>query len=117
MRRLGAAIALLLALAGCQTLPTGQAATLKSSSSCAANAYRAMDTPRAAEGEEAAQLATRCTDEFLKRALRDSSRRWSEGPSQIGDLRLTVEDLERYGPSVIVDHHSPDGDRILVWSK
>ena len=33
------------------------------------------------------------------------------------DLRLTVEDLERYGPSVIVDHLAPDGDRILVWSK
>ena len=33
------------------------------------------------------------------------------------DLRLTVEDLERYGPSVIVDHLAPDGDRVLVWSK
>ena len=33
------------------------------------------------------------------------------------DLRLTVEDLERYGPSLIVDHLAPDGDRILVWSK
>jgi len=33
------------------------------------------------------------------------------------DLRLTVEDLERYGPSVIVDHLAADGDRILVWSK
>jgi hypothetical protein len=33
------------------------------------------------------------------------------------DLRLTVEDLERYGPSVIVDHSAPDGERILVWSK
>jgi hypothetical protein len=33
------------------------------------------------------------------------------------DLRLSVEDLERHGPSVIVDHLAPDGDRILVWSK
>jgi hypothetical protein len=33
------------------------------------------------------------------------------------DLRLTVEDLERYGPAVIVDHSAPDGERILVWSK
>jgi hypothetical protein len=33
------------------------------------------------------------------------------------DLRLTVEDLERYGPSVIVDHVANDGDRVLVWSK
>ena len=33
------------------------------------------------------------------------------------DLRLTVEDLERYGPTLIVDHTAPDGDRVLVWSK
>jgi hypothetical protein len=33
------------------------------------------------------------------------------------DLRLTVEDLERVGPSLIVDHQSPDGTRVLVWSR
>jgi hypothetical protein len=33
------------------------------------------------------------------------------------DLRLTVEDLERYGPTLIVDHLAPDGARVLVWSK
>jgi hypothetical protein len=33
------------------------------------------------------------------------------------DLRLTVEDLERFGPTLIVDHKAPDGDRVLVWSK
>lgn len=33
------------------------------------------------------------------------------------DLRLTVEDLERYGPTLIVDHMAPDGARVLVWSK
>jgi hypothetical protein len=33
------------------------------------------------------------------------------------DLKLSVEDLERYGPSLIVDHLAPDGDRVLVWSK
>jgi hypothetical protein len=33
------------------------------------------------------------------------------------DLRLTVEDLERFGPTLIVDHQAPDGDRVLVWSK
>jgi hypothetical protein len=33
------------------------------------------------------------------------------------DLKLSVEDLERYGPSLIVDHSAPDGDRVLVWSK
>jgi hypothetical protein len=33
------------------------------------------------------------------------------------DLKLTVEDLERYGPTLIVDHTSQDGERVLVWSQ
>jgi hypothetical protein len=33
------------------------------------------------------------------------------------DLRLSVDDLERFGPSLIVDHQAPDGERVLVWSK
>jgi hypothetical protein len=33
------------------------------------------------------------------------------------DLRLTVEDLERFGPTLIVDHKNPSGERVLVWSQ
>jgi hypothetical protein len=33
------------------------------------------------------------------------------------DLRLTVADLERFGPTLIVDHQTPEGERVLVWSK
>ncbi len=33
------------------------------------------------------------------------------------NLKLTVEDLERYGPALLVDHQSPDGQRVLVWSQ
>ncbi len=33
------------------------------------------------------------------------------------DLKLTVEDLERYGPTLIVDHKGRDGERVLVWSQ
>ena len=33
------------------------------------------------------------------------------------DLKLTVEDLERYGPTLIVDHRETSGDRVLVWSQ
>jgi hypothetical protein len=33
------------------------------------------------------------------------------------DLRLTVEDLERFGPTLIVDHKSTSGERVLVWSQ
>ena len=33
------------------------------------------------------------------------------------DLRLSVEDLERHGAALIVDHRSPHGERVLVWSE
>jgi hypothetical protein len=33
------------------------------------------------------------------------------------DLKLTVEDLERFGPALIVDHRAASGERVLVWSQ
>jgi hypothetical protein len=33
------------------------------------------------------------------------------------DLKLSVEDLERFGPTLIVDHSGNDGKRVLVWSQ
>jgi hypothetical protein len=33
------------------------------------------------------------------------------------DLRLTAEDLERFGPTLIVDHENTTGERVLVWSQ
>jgi hypothetical protein len=33
------------------------------------------------------------------------------------DLKLTVEDLERYGSTLIVDHRNASGERVLVWSQ
>jgi hypothetical protein len=33
------------------------------------------------------------------------------------DLKLTVEDLERFGPSLILDQKNEGGDRVLVWSQ
>ena len=29
----------------------------------------------------------------------------------------TVEDLERFGPTLILDHKERDGERVLVWSQ
>ena len=52
---------------------------------------------------------------------------WSESsvPELLGwwrkmdleDLKLTVEDLERFGPTLIVDHKNANGERVLVWSQ
>jgi hypothetical protein len=35
----------------------------------------------------------------------------------LAKLRLTVEDLERFGPTLIVDHKDSDGSRVLVWTQ
>jgi hypothetical protein len=33
------------------------------------------------------------------------------------DLKLTVEDLEHFGPTLILDHKDRRGQRVLVWSE
>lgn len=33
------------------------------------------------------------------------------------DLRLSVQDLEREGSALILDHQTAEGERVLVWSK
>lgn len=33
------------------------------------------------------------------------------------DLRLSVQDLERFGPTLIAEHKAPDGSHVLVWSQ
>jgi hypothetical protein len=38
------------------------------------------------------------------------------GDLDLEDLHLTVEDLERFGPTLILDHKERDGERVLVWS-
>ena len=35
----------------------------------------------------------------------------------LSDMKLTVEDLERFGPTLIVDHKGRAGERVLVWSQ
>jgi hypothetical protein len=39
------------------------------------------------------------------------------GNIDLQKLRLTVEDLERFGPTLIVDHRDMNGSRVLVWSQ
>jgi hypothetical protein len=53
--------------------------------------------------------------------LRLKSRRgtidFNGGRLELEDLKLTVEDLERFGPTLIVDHKATGGERVLVWSQ
>lgn len=39
------------------------------------------------------------------------------GDFDLGRMNITEEDLERYGPTLIVDHRGDNGDRVLVWSQ
>ena len=39
------------------------------------------------------------------------------GSIDLQKLRLTVDDLERYGPTLIVDHKDMNGSQVLVWTQ
>ena len=52
--------------------------------------------------------------------------RWKAGGATIDfngrhmdleDLKLSVDDLERFGPTLIAEHKSADGGRVIVWSQ
>ena len=51
--------------------------------------------------------------------MKSGGTRFSMGGNDVDlqKLRLTVEDLERFGPTLIVDHKDHRGTRVLVWSQ
>jgi hypothetical protein len=51
--------------------------------------------------------------------LKGSGGRFDIGRNNVdlARMRLTVEDLERYGPILILDQKDNDGSRVLVWSQ
>jgi hypothetical protein len=51
--------------------------------------------------------------------LKGGGSRFDIGRSNIdlARMRLTVEDLERYGPILILDQKDTDGSRVLIWSQ
>ena len=36
---------------------------------------------------------------------------------RLEDLKLTVQQLERFGPTLVLDQRNAGGDRVLVWSQ
>jgi hypothetical protein len=34
-----------------------------------------------------------------------------------GDLGITVEELERFGPALVADHQGEGGERLLIWTQ
>lgn len=39
------------------------------------------------------------------------------GGWSFSDLHITMEDIERYAPGIIVDFTTPDGEQVLVWAR
>jgi hypothetical protein len=56
---------------------------------------------------------------FWMLRLKSGGGRFDIGHSNVdlGRMRLTVEDLERYGPILILDQKDTKGSRVLVWSE
>jgi hypothetical protein len=54
---------------------------------------------------------------LLRMKMGDTQIQFGDSNVNLQDLRLSVEDLERYGPAIIVDHRSRHGERVLVWSQ
>jgi hypothetical protein len=54
---------------------------------------------------------------LLRLKLRGSAIDFNGNRMELEDLKLTVEDLERYGPVLVVDHHAQTGQRVLVWAQ
>jgi hypothetical protein len=38
------------------------------------------------------------------------------GDWSFSDLHVTLEDIERYAPGIILDFTTPDGQRVLLWA-
>lgn len=50
--------------------------------------------------------------------IREGSFDVSTGPeSDITRVQVSPEDIERYGPALLIEHTEPDGSRFLVWTE
>jgi hypothetical protein len=54
---------------------------------------------------------------LLRMKMRGTTIDFNGNKMDLEDLKLTVEDLERFGPTLIVDHRSTSGERVVVWSQ
>lgn len=54
---------------------------------------------------------------LLRMKMRGTTIDFNGNRMDLEDLKLTVEDLERFGPTLIVDHRSTSGERVVVWSQ
>jgi hypothetical protein len=54
---------------------------------------------------------------LLKLKTGNSRIDFGSGNVDLEDLKISVDDLERFGPTLILDQTNRGGDRVLVWSQ
>lgn len=54
---------------------------------------------------------------LLRMKVKGATIDFSGNQMDLEDLKLTVEDLERFGPALVLDQQNEGGDRVLVWSQ
>lgn len=54
---------------------------------------------------------------LLRLKMDNSTIDFGSSSVRLEDLKVTVEDLERFGPTLILDQRNAGGDRVLVWSQ
>ncbi len=54
---------------------------------------------------------------LLRLKVKGTTIDFSGNQLDLEDLKLTVEDIERFGPSLVLDQRNEGGDRVLVWSQ
>lgn len=54
---------------------------------------------------------------WMLRLGREKIRLGTGGDLQFEQLKLTAEELEKYGPSLLLDHRGRNGKRVLVWTQ
>ena len=54
---------------------------------------------------------------LLRLKVKDTAIDFGGNRMDLEDLKLTVEDLERFGPSLVLDQKNRGGDRVLVWTQ
>jgi len=42
---------------------------------------------------------------------------WKWGSIEIEDVNLTIEDIERHGPGLLLDFEDRKGNKVLIWSE
>ena len=54
---------------------------------------------------------------LLRLKVNDATVNFSGNSMNLEDLKLTVDDLDRFGPALVLDQRNAGGDRVLVWSQ